>query len=54
MLNPRYAWNVFNLHYSRARCYLPDEFVICELGPGDSLATAMIAPCFGAIETWNG
>jgi len=52
MSNPEYAWNVFNLHYSRASSYLPDEFVICELGPGDSLATAMIAPCFGAIKIY--
>lgn len=52
MLNPEYSWKVFNSHYSKTCSYLPDRFVVCELGPGDSLATAMIAPCYGAIQSY--
>lgn len=52
MLNPEYSWKTFDSHYSKARKYLPESFVVCELGPGDSLATSMIAPCFGATESY--
>jgi len=52
MLNAEYAWEIFNFHYSRTASYLPEKFVVCELGPGDLLSTALIAPCFGGIESY--
>jgi hypothetical protein len=52
MLNPEYAWKIFELHYKKTKTYLPNRFIVCELGPGDSLATAMISACFGSTYTY--
>ncbi len=52
MLDPEYSCGIFDSHYSKTYFYLPDRFVVCELGPGDSLATAMIAPCYGAVKSY--
>ena len=52
MVDPAYAWKVFHAHYSRVRHLLPHPFAVCELGPGDSLATVMIARCYGSEATY--
>jgi hypothetical protein len=51
MLNSEYAIDVFTGHYERARAWLPTQFSVLELGPGDSLATAVIAAVLGATRT---
>lgn len=44
-----YAFNVFRHHLARAGVELPlAGQIVCELGPGDSLASALIARCAGA------
>ncbi len=48
MLDPRYAVDVFDRHFRLAPAPLPDAFAVLELGPGDSLATAVIAASRGA------
>lgn len=51
MLDPSYALQVFREHF--ARCAgAGDGFVALELGPGDSLATAVIAAAYGATHTY--
>ena len=52
MLDPEYACEIIDSHYAKTRSYLPDTFVVCELGPGDSLATAMVAPCYGGVKSY--
>jgi SAM-dependent methyltransferase len=52
MLNFKYALDTFLLHYEQAKPYLPSAFTALELGPGDSLASAMIAAAFGSQHTW--
>jgi SAM-dependent methyltransferase len=52
MLDPGYALEVFGLHFERARPFLPASFTVLELGPGDSLATALTARYHGASRTW--
>ena len=47
-----YALDVFMRHYTRAQPYLAPGFVALELGPGDSLASALIARAFGASRTY--
>jgi SAM-dependent methyltransferase len=50
MHDPAYALAVFRAHFARAR--LPaGPFVALELGPGDSLASAVIAAAHGAVRT---
>jgi hypothetical protein len=49
MDDPAYAYTVFRQHTSRVD--LEPGFVLLELGPGDSLATAMIAAAHGASRT---
>ena len=49
--NPQYAYSVFQYHFLKVKEYLPDRYTLCELGPGDSVSTALLAPCYGAIKT---
>jgi len=48
MRDPGYALEVFTSHYARLEPYLPKPFVVLELGPGDSLASALVAQAYGA------
>ncbi len=49
MDNPAYAFGVFRKHFERARTVATiKQFVGLELGPGDSLSSAVIASSFGA------
>ncbi len=49
MLKAKYAYEVFKKHYDSASARVDlNNFTILELGPGDSLFTAMIAYAFGA------
>jgi SAM-dependent methyltransferase len=52
MDDPSYAWRVVSEHVARAGWKDLDGRVVVELGPGDSLATAVIARALGARETW--
>jgi len=52
MLSPDYARAVFQKHFERARPFLPESFRVLELGPGDSLATAILAAAEGSAETY--
>lgn len=52
MLDPEYAQRTFLRHFDRVRETLPEAFTVLELGPGDSLATALIAYAHGARCTW--
>jgi hypothetical protein len=48
-----YAVNVFNAHSTRAGLDRSrPELVLCEIGPGDSLASALIGRCVGAMRTY--
>jgi len=53
MDRPEYAFHVFRKHFE-ATGLAPrqGEFVCLELGPGDSLATILIASAFGASQTY--
>lgn len=51
MHRPAYALAAFRTHFARARVAAGAEFVALELGPGDSLASAIIAAAHGAIRT---
>jgi SAM-dependent methyltransferase len=49
MLELDYARGVFDDHYQMALPYLPErDFVVAEMGPGDSLGMALIAKGYGA------
>lgn len=52
MLNPDYSLGVFRRHFARAQAYLPSGYNLMELGPGDSLATAVIASIQEARKIW--
>jgi hypothetical protein len=52
MLDAEYAQKVFLRHYNRAKSYLPPDFVILEVGPGDSLSTSVIAAAYGATKVY--
>lgn len=52
MLDPTYAHEVFARHFQHVRGRVRPGFVVLELGPGDSLATAFIAAAEGAGATW--
>jgi SAM-dependent methyltransferase len=52
MLNPEYALRVFRKHYAQVQAYLPPNYTVLEFGPGDSLATAVIATVYGAKKVW--
>ena len=51
MLDPDYAISIFRQHYGHAGRPAPG-FRYLELGPGDSLATAVIAWAHGAAAGW--
>ena len=52
MEEPDYALRVFREHWTRARPRpAADRFACLELGPGNTLFTALIAPAFGFTET---
>ncbi len=51
MLDADYAIEVFDSHYLRAKGLRPG-FSYLELGPGDSLATAIVARARGAAGGW--
>lgn len=52
MDRPDYAWRVVSEHIARAGWTGLAGRVVVELGPGDSLATALIAKTLGAQEIW--
>jgi SAM-dependent methyltransferase len=53
MEKPEYAYAVFREHYARAALSRRgNEFVCLELGPGNTLFTAVIARAFGASKTY--
>ena len=52
MLDPGYALSVFRKHYDQAKTYLPPSYSVLELGPGDSLATAVMAASYGADKVF--
>lgn len=52
MEDPTYAWEVAQLHVGRARARgLRDGFVALELGPGDTVSSALIDAALGASKT---
>jgi SAM-dependent methyltransferase len=53
MDQPSYAFNVFKKHYERVNFNRKgNDFVALELGPGDSLFSALIAFAFGASSSY--
>ncbi|HEY0997336.1 MAG TPA: class I SAM-dependent methyltransferase [Gemmatimonadaceae bacterium] len=53
MEKPEYAFRVFRKHYERVAFGRKGAgFVVVELGPGDTLGTALVAKAFGASRTW--
>ncbi len=52
MDDPAYALSVFDRHYPHAGTAMSPGFVALELGPGDSVAAAMIASAYGAAHSW--
>jgi SAM-dependent methyltransferase len=52
MDDPAYAWRVVTEHVARAGWVDLNGRAVVELGPGDSLATAVIAKSLGAREVW--
>lgn len=53
MDRPDYALDVFRRHFERARfARKADSFVALELGPGDSVVSALIAAAHGAERTY--
>jgi len=53
MDSTEYPAKIFNLHVSRAYPDgLPEDAVILELGPGDSLASALLGGAHGAAKTF--
>src|SRR5271166_6501606 len=53
MLTPEYAIGVFENHFNRVEFARKREgFVVVELGPGDSIFTALIANAHGASKSY--
>ena len=52
MDKPEYAWRVVSEHLGRTGWTDFTDRVVVELGPGDSLATALIARALGARQVW--
>lgn len=52
MDDPAYVISVFQTHYSRTQAALPEDFVALELGPGDSIGSAICAHAYGASTSW--
>jgi SAM-dependent methyltransferase len=52
MEQPEYAWQVFQSHIQAAGARLCEpEYTILELGPGDTLSSALVATACGAAST---
>jgi SAM-dependent methyltransferase len=51
MIRPAYALGVFRQHFANAELSAGSPFVALEMGPGDSLASALIARAHGAVHT---
>jgi len=47
-----YAFGVAEKHYDNAKPWLPENFTTLELGPGDSLLSALNMHAFGAAKTY--
>lgn len=53
MADPVYAIDVFEQHWAyRSSTVTPGKFVALELGPGNSLVSALVASAFGARKTY--
>ncbi len=53
MDEPGYAFSIFTRHYNCADFEnKDDDFVMLELGPGDSISSGVIARCFGAKKSY--
>ncbi len=53
MKQPRYAYGVFKHHYDSVTSYVNlNNYTVLELGPGDSLFTAIVAYAFGARQCY--
>lgn len=52
MLDAGYAERVFDGHFRPVASEVPAGFTVAELGPGDSLATALLAWRAGASRVW--
>ena len=53
MEDPEYAYDVFRRHFERTPlAHSPRPFVALELGPGNSLASAIVARAHGASTTY--
>lgn len=53
MERPEYAFDVFRIHFDRVEfAHKSEGFVALELGPGDTLFSALIAKAFGASKTY--
>lgn len=53
MESARYAFDVFEKHFKNLKLRGHDSgFVVLELGPGDTLSTALIAKAFGASKIY--
>jgi hypothetical protein len=52
MENPQYAYQVFKRHFESAPFARRSSFIHLELGPGTSLASAMIGHAFGAAGAY--
>jgi SAM-dependent methyltransferase len=52
MDSPEYAWNVFEKHYRSSTLAGLRDCNVLELGPGNSLLTALFARSLGATRTW--
>jgi SAM-dependent methyltransferase len=53
MLSPRYAITTFDEHFDRTMGSAPREGFTClEVGPGESLSSALVARARGASQTW--
>lgn len=52
MHDATYAQQVFDEHVGPVRDLLPESFSMLELGPGDSVASALLASASGAGRSW--
>jgi SAM-dependent methyltransferase len=52
MLDPDYALGVFRDHREMTAGGLPPSYTVLEMGPGDSLATALLAAAHGSQKTF--
>jgi SAM-dependent methyltransferase len=53
MENPRWAFDAFHRHFDNAQFHnKAGGFTMLELGPGDSLFSAIIAKAYGARASW--